>query len=100
MLPGRRTTGGWESRAWWICYASRVKTQDELRAEFRQLLAEDRLEEASVVLDDIEPPPFEAIKKMLEEAPIDDEPLSARDIRRLQAAEERRRQRAIGQPTG
>jgi hypothetical protein len=76
-----------------VWYASGMATQDELRAEFRRLFDEDRIEEASAVLDLIEIPPFEVIKKMLDEAPIDDEPISEMIHERLRLAEERSRAR-------
>jgi hypothetical protein len=71
-----------------------VKTQEELRAEFRRLMEAEMLEEAEAVLDQIEPLNDEEWRKWLDAAPVDDEPLTPREIERLAAYDARREQRA------
>lgn len=63
---------------------------DSLRTEFRRLLDEDRLEEAEALLDRIEPLSDEEWLKWLNSAPVDDEPLTSKEIERLDAAALRR----------
>ena len=53
-----------------------MKTQEELRADFRRYLDEDLLDEAEAVLDQLEPLSPEEVKRVLDEAPFDDEPVT------------------------
>ena len=52
-----------------------MKTQEELRSEFRRLIDADMLDEAEAILDQIEPVSEEEFQRMLDAAPYDDEPL-------------------------
>jgi hypothetical protein len=72
-----------------VLYDGAMKTQDELRADFRRFFDADMLDEAEAVLDLIEPLPFEELKRILDEAPIDDEPLTEKERTRLATAERR-----------
>ena len=76
-----------------------MKTQAELREDFRRLFEADQLDEAEAVLDQLEPLSDEEWHKMLDEAPLDDEPLTPKEQARLAAAELRRRRRALSRPT-
>lgn len=69
-----------------------MKTQDALQEEFQRLLNDDRLDEAEEVLKQFEPISDDAWLKLLREAPVDDEPLTAKERVRLDAAAERRRE--------
>jgi hypothetical protein len=60
-----------------------MKTQEELRAEFDRLMEEDRLEEAEVLAEQIIPVGREEFRRRLDEAPYDDEPVTAEQRRRL-----------------
>lgn len=53
----------------------RMKTQDELRREYEQLLEAEDFEAAGKILDLIEPISDEAWLKILHDAPLDDEPV-------------------------
>jgi hypothetical protein len=76
------------------------KTREERLAEFRRLFEADKLEEAQAVLAQIPPVSFEEFKKTLDEAPLDDEPLTQNELAALARAEERRRDRALNQRSG
>ena len=71
-----------------------MKTQEELRGEFRRLMAAEELGEAEAVLDQIEPLSDEEWRKWLDAAPVDDEPLTPKEIERLAAYDARSTQRA------
>jgi len=77
-----------------------VKNQDELRAEFRRLFAADMLDEAEAILAQIQPLSDDEWRKMHDEAPIDDEPLTERDLAVLRAADERRAERKASMTAG
>jgi hypothetical protein len=75
-----------------------MKTQEELCEEFQRLFDADLLDEAEAILDKLEPLSDEEIQQTLKNAPLDDEPVSAREragfeeIRRF--LDGQRRQRA------
>ena len=48
----------------------------EIHARIDALIAEDRLEEALKLTDKLEPIPLEELRQILDEAPLDDEPVS------------------------
>lgn len=52
-------------------------TNDEIHAEIDRLIEEDRYEDAVRLADQLEPISDEEFLKILREAPIDDEPVSA-----------------------
>ena len=54
-----------------------MKTQEEIRAEIDMLLETDRLEEAEALIDQLIPVSAEEFRRRLDEAPYDDEPVSA-----------------------
>ncbi len=56
-----------------------MKTQEQIRAEIDRLLEEDRLEEAEVLIEQLVPISAEEFEKRLNEAPYDDEPVTAED---------------------
>lgn len=60
-----------------------MKTQEELRAEFDRLFEAEDYEAAGKVLDLIEPISTEEWLKILHDAPLDDEPVTDPDRRRL-----------------
>ncbi len=60
----------------------------ELHARIDALVAEDRLEEALELVDQLEPITAEEFERILEAAPIDDEPLSAEQAQALDEAHE------------
>jgi hypothetical protein len=60
-----------------------VRTQEQLWAEYEQLKQEERWEEALKLLDLIEPVSDEEWRRRLDEAPLDDEPVTETDRRRL-----------------
>lgn len=60
-----------------------MKTQEELLSELDQLKAEERWDEALKLLDLIEPVSEEEWQRRLDAAPLDDEPVTAEDRRRL-----------------
>ena len=64
-----------------------MKTQDELWAEYDRLTAAEDYEAAGRVLDLIEPISDEEWRKKLDEAPMDDEPVSDELRRRFEAFE-------------
>jgi hypothetical protein len=74
-----------------------MKTQEELRAEFHRLFAADLLDEAEALLEQLEPLGDEEWRKVLNEAPLDDEPVTASErsgfdeIRRMIASESQKR---------
>lgn len=74
-----------------------VKTQEELRAEFERLFAADLLDEAEAVLNQLEPLSDDEWSKILDDAPLDDEPLTSteragfEEIRRMIAGEAQKR---------
>lgn len=70
-----------------------MKTQEELRAEFQRFLDADMLDEAEAVLEQLEPLSDEEWHRWMDEAPLDDEPLTQKDIAVLEAADDRRRRR-------
>ncbi|MFN8617962.1 MAG: hypothetical protein U0837_12755 [Dehalococcoidia bacterium] len=63
-------------------------TNDEIHAEIDRLIEEDRYEDALRLADQLEPISDEEFLKILREAPIDDEPVSAAQLARLDAADE------------
>jgi hypothetical protein len=63
-------------------------TNDEIHAEIDRLIDEDRYEDALRLADQLEPISDEEFLKILREAPIDDEPVSAAQLARLDAADE------------
>lgn len=71
------------------------QTREERLAEFRRLFDADLLDEAQTVLETIPPVSFSEIKKYLDDAPPDDEPLTEGDLEALRRADERRRDRAL-----
>jgi hypothetical protein len=60
-----------------------MRTQEEIREEFDQLLEQDRLEEAEALADQILPVSPEEFRRRLETAPYDDEPVTPEQQRRL-----------------
>ena len=74
QVPGRARASG---------TISAMKTQKELWAEYERLKAEERYEEAGKVLDLIEPISDEAWRRILDEAPPEDELLSQKETERL-----------------
>jgi hypothetical protein len=54
-----------------------MKTQEQIREEIDRLLEEDRLEEAEVLAERLIPISAEEFLKRLDEAPLDDEPVTA-----------------------
>ena len=62
-----------------------MKTQEQIRAELDRLLEEDRLEEAAELAEQIVPVSAEEFRRRLDEAPLDDEPVTAEQRRRLDA---------------
>ncbi|MGB4861478.1 MAG: hypothetical protein WBO97_03375 [Tepidiformaceae bacterium] len=60
-----------------------MKTQDELRREYEQLLEAEDFEAAGKILDLIEPISDEAWLKILHDAPLDDEPLTPKEEQRI-----------------
>jgi hypothetical protein len=54
-----------------------MKTQEQIREEIDRLLEEDRLEEAEVLAERLIPISTEEFLKRLDEAPLDDEPVTA-----------------------
>jgi hypothetical protein len=60
----------------------------ELHARIDALVAEDRLEEALELVDQLEPVSAEEFARILAAAPIDDEPLSPREAEALDQAHE------------
>jgi hypothetical protein len=77
-----------------------MKTQAELRADFQRFLAADMLDEAEAVLDEIEPASDDEWRRILDEAPLDDEPLSDAERSSLDAAAARRELRRATQRAG
>ena len=77
-----------------------MKTQAELRADFQRFLAADMLDEAEAVLDEIEPASDDEWRRMLDEAPPDDEPVSDTERSSLQAAAARQERRRATQRAG
>jgi hypothetical protein len=53
-----------------------MKTQEEIRTEIDQLLEENRLDEAELLIEQLIPISADEFRKRLDEAPFDDEPLS------------------------
>jgi hypothetical protein len=53
-----------------------MKTQEQIREEIDRLLEEDRLEEADALADQLVPISAEEFLKRLNEAPLDDEPVT------------------------
>lgn len=70
------------------------KTQEELRAEFRRLFDADMLDEAEKILEQLEPLSDEQWLKQLHEAPLDDEPLTPRELEAIERAHLRAERRA------
>ena len=60
-----------------------MKTEQELWAEYDRLMEAEDFEAASKILDIIPPLSDEEWRRRLDEAPMDDEPLSADQLRRL-----------------
>jgi len=56
-----------------------VKTQEQIRAEIDQCLEEDRIEEAEALGELLVPISAEEFLKRMNEAPLDDEPVTAAD---------------------
>lgn len=83
-----------QSRRRGVWYDGSMKTQDELRADLERFLAADMLDEAEAVLDLLEPATDEEWRRMLDEAPLDDEPLTDKERSRLAEAAARRERRA------
>ena len=63
-----------------------MKTQDELRAEYDRLFEAVEYEAAGKILDLIEPISREVWLKILRDAPLDDEPVSPAQRKRLDEA--------------
>lgn len=63
-------------------------TNAEIHERIDALVAEDRLEEALKLIDQLEPASPEEFRRILAEAPIDDEPLSPREAQALDQAHE------------
>ena len=63
-------------------------TNTEIHERIDELIAADRLEEASALVDQLEPISAEESARIFAEAPIDDEPLSPELARRLDEARE------------
>jgi len=63
-----------------------MKTQDELRAEYDRLFEAEEYEAAGKILDLIEPISREVWLKILRDAPLDDEPVSPAQRKRLDEA--------------
>lgn len=63
-------------------------TNDEIHAEIDRLIDEDRYEGAVRLGDQLEPISDDEFLRILREAPIDDEPVSAAQLARLDAADE------------
>jgi len=63
-----------------------MKTQDELRAEYERLKEAEDYEAAGKILDLIEPISREAWLTVLRDAPLDDEPVSPAQRKRLDEA--------------
>lgn len=63
-------------------------TNDQIHAEIDRLIDGDRYEEALRLADQLEPISDDEFLKILREAPIDDEPVSAAQLARLDAADE------------
>jgi hypothetical protein len=64
-----------------------MKSQEELSAEIQRLLNADRLEEAEVLIEQLEPISPEELRRRLDEAPWDDEPLTPKQLRRIEKVE-------------
>jgi hypothetical protein len=60
-----------------------MRTQEEIRVEFDQLLEQDRLEEAALLAEQIIPVSREEFRRRLNAAPYDDEPTTPEQRRRL-----------------
>ena len=75
-----------------------MKTQEQIREEIDRLLEEDRLEEAEVLAERLIPISAEEFLKRLDEAPLDDEPVTAEQRAALDRAWEiiRRGSPALG----
>ncbi len=56
-----------------------MKTQEEIRAEIDRALEEDRIEEAEALGELLVPITAEEFLKRMNEAPLDDEPMTAAD---------------------
>lgn len=75
-----------------------MKTQEELRAEFLRLFEADLLEDADAVQKLLEPLTDEEWLRQLQEAPLDDEPLTAKEEQRI--AESLRRRERLARHAG
>lgn len=75
-----------------------MKSQEELHAEFERLMVADKLEEASAVLDQIEPISDEEWLARVHAAPEVDEPVPTFIIERSRVLDAiiARRQRQVG----
>ena len=62
-----------------------MKTRAELWAEFDRLVEADEFEQATLVLEKIEPVSDEVWLESLRNAPIDDEPITPREQARVDA---------------
>ena len=60
-----------------------METQEEIRAEIDRLLADDRLEEAEALIEQIVPVSREEFRRRLDAAPYDDEPITPEQQRRI-----------------
>lgn len=74
----------------------RVKTQEEIRTDIDRLLAEDRIEEAAELGELLLPVSEEEFRRRLDEAPLDDEPVTEEQRRRLDELKAALRSRGSG----
>ena len=58
----------------------------EVHARIEALVAEDRLDEALKLADELEPITLDQFRRILDEAPLDDEPVTAEQRAALDAA--------------
>ena len=77
-----------------------AETREKRLAQYRLLLEADRLEEAQAVLHQIPMITLEELHQLLDEAEMEDEQLSPREIEALAEADERRQARLLSRPTG
>jgi hypothetical protein len=64
----------------------RQMTNAEIHAQIDRLVDEGRFEEALKLVDELEPISAEEFQRILDNAPIDDEPVTPEDERRLAEA--------------
>lgn len=73
-----------------------MRTQEELRADIDRLLACDRIEEAAALGELLVPVSADELRRRLDEAPLDDEPLTPEQRRRLDSLKDALRERRGG----